>query len=118
MPYLNLDDNFADHPKVDALSDGAFRLHVAGLCYAAKNLTDGHIAKNRAPRLTPTYKSGYLTELLEAAIWVPAPGGYQIHDYLDWNKSKAWWDVKREKDAKRKAEWRAKNGEADEGETA
>ena len=23
MPFLNLDDNFADHPKVDALSDGA-----------------------------------------------------------------------------------------------
>lgn len=32
MPFLNLDDNFADHPKVDALSDGAFRLLMADIC--------------------------------------------------------------------------------------
>lgn len=25
MPYLNLDDSYPDHPKVDRLSDGAFR---------------------------------------------------------------------------------------------
>lgn len=118
MPYLNLDDNFADHPKVDALSDGAFRLHVAGLCYAAKNLTDGHVPKARLKRLVPDYKSGYLTELTEASMWLPAPGGYAIHDYLDWNKPKSWWEEKREKDAKRKAEWRNKNAGQDEGGTA
>jgi len=118
MPYLNLDDNFADHPKVDSLSDGAFRLHVAGLCYVAKNLTDGWIAKNRVGRLTPTYKTGYLAELTEAHMWVPAPGGFNIHDYLDWNKPKSWWDEKREKDAKRKADWRNKNAGRDEGGTA
>lgn len=32
MPYLNLDDNFADHPKVDALSDGAFRQVMREIC--------------------------------------------------------------------------------------
>lgn len=32
MPYLNLDDNFADHPKVEALSDGAFRLLMHEIC--------------------------------------------------------------------------------------
>lgn len=32
MPFLNLDDNFADHPKVDALSDGAFRQVVRDIC--------------------------------------------------------------------------------------
>ena len=35
---------------------------------------------------------------------------YQIHDYLQWNKSRAWWEHKREQDAKRLAEWREKNG--------
>ena len=109
MPYLNLDDGFADHEKVDALSDGAFRLHVAGLCRCAKDLTDGFVAKRRVARLTPNYKRDHLTELLEAGIWLEKPGGYEIHDYLDWNKSRAWWDEKREKDAKRIADWRAKN---------
>lgn len=115
MPYLNLDDDFAQHDKIDALSDGAFRLHVAGLCHVAKNLTDGFIDKRRIPRLMPNYRSGYLAELTDASIWVPAPGGFNIHDYLDWNKSKAWWDEKREKDAKRKAEWRASHAAKNDG---
>ena len=36
MPYLNLDDNYPDHPKVEALSDAAYRLHGACLFYAAR----------------------------------------------------------------------------------
>lgn len=112
MPYLNLDDNFSDHPKVDALSDGAFRLHVAGLLHCAKHLTDGVIERARVPRLIPTYKTRLLTELLDASLWLPRADDLEIHDYLDWNKSKAWWTEKREKDAKRLADWRAKqNGE-------
>ena len=30
MPYLNIDDGMDEHPKVDALSDAAFRLYVSG----------------------------------------------------------------------------------------
>jgi len=107
VPYLNLDDNFADHPKVDGLSDGAFRLHVAGLCYCAKNTTDGVIPAERVGRLIPRFKAAFLADLCESKLWLPHPEGHEIHDYLDWNKSKAWWDEKREKDAKRKADWRA-----------
>lgn len=118
MPYLNLDDNFADHPKVDALSDGAFRLHVAGLCYCAKNTTDGVVDRRRVARLTSTYKRTQLSELMEVGLWMPHADGYAIHDYLDWNKPKSWWDEKREKDAKRKAEWRASHAAKDGGETA
>ena len=29
MPYLNMDDNYPDHPKVEALSDAAYRFHGA-----------------------------------------------------------------------------------------
>lgn len=115
MPYLNLDDHFAEHPKVDNLSDGAFRLHVSGLCYCAMNLTDGFIEKRRVTRLMPGYKPAYLCELLEAQMWIERPGGYDVHDYLDWNKSRAWWEEKREKDAKRLADWRAKNAARNEG---
>ena len=88
MPFLNLDDNFADHPKVDALTDGAFRLHVAGLCYASKHTTDGHIPVERVGRLTPTYRKQHLAELLNRGLWRPADAGYSIHDYLDWNRSR------------------------------
>lgn len=119
MPYLNLDDHFAIHPKVDNLSAGAFRLHVSGLCYCAMNLTDGVVEARRLSRLMPEYDKAYLCELIEAAMWIPHPDGYSIHDYLDWNKSRAWWDEKREKDAKRLADWRAKNAaQNEEGEAS
>lgn len=97
MPYLNLDDNFADHPKVDALSDGAFRLHVAGLLYASKHTTDGYIPANRVPRLIRTYKARYLADLMEATLWRPADAGYTIHDYLDWNRSREQIEADRER---------------------
>lgn len=115
MPYLNLDDGFSEHRKVDALGHGAFRLHVSGLCYCARELTDGFVLKGRVDRLMPDYKRAYLTELIDALMWLPARGGYEIHDYLEWNKPRAWWEEKREKDAKRLADWRAKNAMQNEG---
>jgi hypothetical protein len=108
MPYLNLDDNFADHPKVDALSDGAFRLHVAGLNYCARKLTDGVVEKHRVHRLMPVYKPAYLKELIDARMWMPNPCGYEIHDYLEWNQSREWWEARRAAEAKRKADYRAR----------
>lgn len=108
MPYLNMDDNFADHPKVDALSDGAFRLHVAGLLYCARHTTDGIIPAHRVARLTRTYKPTQLAELLRSGIWLKHPSHYEVHDYLDWNKSSAWWAEKRSADAARQAEYRAR----------
>lgn len=111
MPYLNVDDNFADHPKVDALSDGAFRLHTAAMCYCAKNLTDGVVATHRVSRLTRTYKPSLVTELLKCGLWETHADGYEVHDYLDWNKSRAWWEAKRKRDAERKAAWRQQHGQ-------
>jgi hypothetical protein len=36
---------------------------------------------------------------------------YLIHDYLQWNHSKAWWEKRRRDEAERKAKYRArKNG--------
>jgi hypothetical protein len=110
MPYLNMDDNFADHPKVDGLSDGAFRLHVSAMCYAAKHLTDGYIPPERVPRLTPKFKPAQLDELIKAGLWVQHDTGHRIHDYLDWNKSRAWWEAKRASTAARVAKWRSGKG--------
>lgn len=110
MPYLNLDDKFAEHPKVDKLSDAAFRLHVSGLLYCAAHTTDGRMTEDRPARLVRKLKPAALAELLEDGIWETTEDGYEIRDYLQWNKSKAWWDAKRKKDAERQAQWRAEHG--------
>lgn len=106
MPYLMMDDNFADHPKVDGLSDGAFRLHVAAMCYAAKHLTDGAIPIGRVQRLAPRFKQAYVTELVKAGLWVDHDGDHRIHDYLDWNKPRTWWEQYRRAEKDRKRDYR------------
>ena len=39
----------------------------------------------------PKYRKTYLDELLRGMVWIEVIAGtvYEIHDYLDWNKSKA-----------------------------
>ena len=119
MPYLNLDDNYPDHPKIRALSDAAYRLHGAAMFYAAKFRLDGYLTtaelqdQRRWSRKTES-------ELLNAGLLhapsaacpskhCPTDDGqrYRLHDFFQWNKSRAWWDEEREKAAKRKAKWKA-----------
>lgn len=127
MPYLNTDDGFPDHEKVDALSDGAFRLHVSGMHYCARKLTDGIIPARRVARLKPNHKAAELQELLADDVWhkgghgcgtehcpLGTTGEYVVHDYLQWNKPRAWWEERREKEARRIAEWRRKNAQQNE----
>jgi hypothetical protein len=104
MPYLYLDDNFADHPKVDALSDAAFRLHVSGLLYCAKHKTDGYIPAERVPRLVPRYKKASLTELIRGRLWLPDDAALNIHDYLDWNRSRQQIEEDQERVRKQRSE--------------
>lgn len=124
MPYLNLDDEFTEHPKVDGLSDGAFRLHVSGLRYCAKNTSDGLIPAAKIDRLKPHYKASQLNELLRGGVWhkggdgcgtefclVGSTGEYVVHDYLQWNRSAEWWEARRKAEAERKAEYRRKQAE-------
>lgn len=108
MPWVKLDDQFPDHPKIDGLSDGAFRLHVAGMCQSARYLTDGLVPAERIPRLIPTYRPKYLAELVDRLLWVEREGVYEIHDFTKWNKTRDWWEKQREQKADRVRNWRAK----------
>jgi len=122
MPYLNTDDGFPEHPKVDDLSDGAFRLHVAGMHYCARELTDGRIPKRRASRLKPEHKPSQVAELLDGGLWhdggqgcgtehcpTGEAGEYVVHDYLEWNKPRDWWTARRRAEADRKAAYRRRH---------
>ena len=53
MAWIKIDDSFPDHPKVIGLSDKAFRIHIEGLCYSGRFLTDGLIPMGVAARFEP-----------------------------------------------------------------
>lgn len=97
MGWLSLDDNFAEHRKVESLSDAAFRLHVAGMCMTARMQDDGVIYAAKVTRLVPRFRKTALQELIDRGLWIPHPDGYEIHDFLDWNLSRAQIEERRER---------------------
>lgn len=97
MTWVRLDDNMPDHPKVAGLSAVAFRVHVTGICYCARHLTDGFIPKG-AVKTFATKRA--LSELVDARLWRESvAAGYEINDYLDYNPSKE--NVVTEREARR-----------------
>lgn len=113
MPFLSLDEGFADHPKVWALSDNAFRVHVSGLLLCSRLKTDGFLPADRIRNLVPKLRPASVPELLDGTRWAPVGidelvVSYEIRNYLDWNLSAAAIQERREKAAKRKADFIAK----------
>lgn len=107
MTYVTLDDNWDEHPKFVALSEGAQLLFVKGLTYANRYLTDGHIPKQIAHK--KVHKgSGKAKELCAAGIFQVVKDGYLIRDFLDWNDSKETVLERRRKSAERVAKARIK----------
>lgn len=90
MPtYVRLQDTFPEHPKIHDLSDGAFRLYVTALCYAARTLTDGRVPRSMLKRLGGTVPRA--AELFDAKLWECPKDydGWEIHDYLKHQRSRA-----------------------------
>lgn len=112
MPYATFDDNFADHPKVAGLSDAAFRLHVAGILYCSRQMSDGLIPAAEVPRLVRRPRRPAIDELLDRGLWVSIlDGAYAIHDYLDWNDSREKILKRRAAAAERKRRHLAQRGD-------
>lgn len=99
MTWARFEGDFPQHPKVWDLSAEAFRLHASGICHCARYLTDGLVKASVVPSLVPDYDRAYLTELVKAELWAKKGDAYEIHDYLQWNRTKA--QIKREVEAKR-----------------
>ena len=96
MSWLKLDDQFFDHPKVVQAGRDAAWLHIAGMLYCARYLTDGFIPQGMVRRLTDVDRPEECAHTLVAVrLWEEAQGGYLVHDYLHYNPSRA----KSEKDA-------------------
>lgn len=83
--YIRLHDGMPDHPKVDGLSDKAFRLLVESWCWCSRHLTDGHMpAATWRKRSTAKARR----ELVDAGLVVlDDDGSVRFHDYLEHQRS-------------------------------
>lgn len=96
MPWGRLHDRAGRDEKLLALSDPAWRMWGCGIIYCQDKLTDGFIPDSvihtfgvRQPN-----KLKVAAELCRSLVpgkgplWHKVDGGYQVHDYLDWNDSR------------------------------
>jgi hypothetical protein len=102
MPWVKLDDTFWSNRKLERLSDRAYRLYMRSLGYCSQYLTDGVMDTTDLRTIGATPK--VCQELVAGGCWDPVPdGGYQIHDYLQFQPSRHEVMEKRRKEAEKKA---------------
>jgi hypothetical protein len=90
MPWVRFDDQYPIHHKVEELSDAAFRLNTAAVCWCSRNTTDGHVGERKPILIQPRARNinKVVEELVQAGLWKAAPGGWIIHDYLEYQPTK------------------------------
>jgi hypothetical protein len=103
MGWVRIDDNFPHHPKVVAVGATAMGLYVAALCHSNVFMTDGFVSKVCLGSVlewkSSKSKERAVSALVAAGLWTVVEGGYQIHDYLDYQPSRA--QIVGERDAAR-----------------
>jgi hypothetical protein len=97
MPWARLDDKAITNIKLRKLSHAAFRVWALGLVYCQSELTDGFVP-TEALSMFPLRDSELhkaVAELVtpqirgKAPLWAGSEGGYEVHDFLEWNESRA-----------------------------
>ncbi|MEV0526001.1 hypothetical protein AB0I66_21430 [Streptomyces sp. NPDC050439] len=109
MPWFALDDGFDTHPKVRKAGNAAVGLFVRLGVHATKHLTEGHLDGaivrdyGTAATIRKLVTVGMLHEPGHPCRRCPQPAdnGFYIHDYLDYNKSRAQIEAAREAARKR-----------------
>lgn len=90
MTYIRLDDQITDHPKIAAAGPTAAWLFVCALCYCSRHLTDGFIPDGAVTQLSNVTKPRLqLGRLVGANLIHEVDGGWQVTDYLQWQRSRA-----------------------------
>lgn len=85
--YITVHDEMPEHDKIEPLSDAAFRLLVETWCYCSRRENDGIMpAAVWLKRGTPKTREELEGAGLVAAL---AGGDYEVHDYLDMQRSRA-----------------------------
>jgi hypothetical protein len=92
VSWVKLSDTFAEDPKIIGLTDRSFRAHVSAMCYCARHATDGVVPS----AIAATFPAAAIAGLTAAGVWESLPlGDYLIHDWLEYNPSRAQIKAKR-----------------------
>lgn len=96
VTWVRLEDSLPEHPKVLAAGPQAAWFIVVALAYCNRHLTDA-CPSTAAVRMLNGAR--YDKTLLRVGLLEPAPDGYRIHDFLNYQPSRAEVEENRRKSA-------------------
>ena len=113
MSWVKLDDRIFLNPKFRAkeATTDARMLYLAGLTFSAQAESDGDILAGDLPLVFAYARvanpEAAVTALVKLQLWERVAGGYQIHDYLEYQFSREYLNAERERKRKVAAARRA-----------
>jgi hypothetical protein len=82
-----LDMGWHAHPRILQLGLQAMGLHAWSISYCDHARSDGFIPQGAWPSLPGA--GAAVKALIDAELWARVDGGFMLHDYLDYNRSRA-----------------------------
>ena len=113
--YIRIDVLLPEHPKIEGLSDKAFRALVELWCYCGRQRTDGIVTSGRWKTFgTPAERRQIIDAGFAEPVGPDDSYGYLMHGYLDHQRSRQEIDElsKRRAEAGRKGGSSRGKGEA------
>lgn len=102
--FLKIVADISKQQKFITAGPTASWLWLAGVGHCRLSSTDGLIHRLIVPTLVPGLKNpfGHADTLVRAGLWTRVGEDFQVHDYFDWNPSRAELEQARREDADRK----------------
>ncbi len=127
--WARFDDQYPLNRKVAALSDAAYRLHTEAIFWSNRNLMDGWIPADDLDLISQRVRNPakFVSEMLRRGLlheagfkcdhdMCPADGshsdGWVLHDFWEFQPSKAKVEEERAKNAERQRRFRERHGKA------
>lgn len=93
MAWVRLSDNFYRHPKFLRAGPRGGYLAICGIAYANEYLTDGFIPAIAPAALGATPRD--IDAVVGSGLWTPADGGWSIHDFAEYQPTRAQVEAER-----------------------
>jgi hypothetical protein len=100
VAWARFDDRFHENRKIKRawrLCPASIGLHVMAITYCAGHLTDGFVdvdfVEDRMPSKRARERA--VAVLVEVGLWSAADEGWHVHDFCEFNETKAGADAKR-----------------------
>lgn len=111
--WIKVYNSLPTHPKIIRAGDRAAWLFVCGLCYCNEHLTDGYIDAAVLQILAPGVRSveKLASALVSSGLWEQVEGGWQVHEYREFQRSASEVREQRAKATERKRRSRSGHNE-------